>query len=180
MERRGARSLLGQTEPNPYTGGKINRLPVAFRRPEAHLLCRLNSCFIKTVAQAVQHSCHLQLARSEENHLEDHITFDPKSAAFGGIDGIWLVQNVDTRGYAYRGRPPGLLGILCGSDAPDPASTGSAIAIAGTARKKRRARMINIGGPVGISRTRETVGVTKTPGLHLVERCSHSYGRRIT
>ncbi|HTF26786.1 MAG TPA: hypothetical protein VK937_23200 [Candidatus Limnocylindria bacterium] len=41
---------IGQTELNPHTSGKINRLPVAFRRPEAYLFCRLNCCFIKTVA----------------------------------------------------------------------------------------------------------------------------------
>jgi hypothetical protein len=42
--------LLGQTELNPHTSGKINRLSVTLRRPKADLFCRPNCCFIKTVA----------------------------------------------------------------------------------------------------------------------------------
>jgi hypothetical protein len=63
-----ARRLLGQTEANPHTRGKINRLPVAFRRSEAYLLRHLNYCVIETVAEAGHHAGDLHLARSEEDH----------------------------------------------------------------------------------------------------------------
>jgi hypothetical protein len=33
-------SLLAQTELNPDTSGRINRQPVAFRRPKVYLFCR--------------------------------------------------------------------------------------------------------------------------------------------
>ena len=50
VPRVAAYSLPGQTERNPHTRGKINRLSVAFRGSEANQFCRLNCCFIKTVA----------------------------------------------------------------------------------------------------------------------------------
>src|SRR5467141_3768146 len=68
-----APSLLAQTELNPDTSGRINRQPVAFRRPKVYLFCRLDSCFIETVAQPAHHASHLYLARGEEDHLQHDV-----------------------------------------------------------------------------------------------------------
>src|ERR1700756_420281 len=100
------------------------------------------------MAEAAHHAGHLHLARSEEDHLQNYITFNPKGTAFGGINGVWLVQNVDTGGCASRSKSV-LLGPLAASHTPDTAGTAAAIAIAGTARKKRRASSIDVRSAVG-------------------------------